>query len=722
MNREESVVRDLDTELEPFDLDRRDFLKILGGGIFILFSLTNDELMAQRGRRRNVSYPDDPNAYLRIGDDGRVTCFTGKIEMGQGAITSLALILAEELDVAPDTVDMVMGDTDRCPYDMGTFGSMSIKYFGPYLRQAGASARAVLMRLASGFLKTPGDELAVKNGVVFVKNNPAKKVTYATLARGQKLVETLKEKPAVKHYSTYTVCGKSAGRTDALEKVTGKAKYSGDIRLPGLLYARLVRPPVHGAKIKSVDTSAARKLKGVLVVEENGMVAVLHEKPDMAEKALTLVTARFHPPRGVPDVDNASIFKHLEKTDPKGNVVVQAGDVAQGETLAVKTVEEKYYNHYVAHAPMEPHTAVAMTEGEKITVWASTQAPFRTKNSVAEALAISPQNVRVITPFVGGGYGGKTRSQQAEEAARLAKLTGKPVMVAWTRQEEFFYDTFRPAAVIRIKSGIDGSGKIVSWDYMNLYAGSRSSEPFYDIPHYRVLATGGWRGARGTHPFRTGAWRGPGSNTNVFAMESHTDVMAEAAGMDPLTFRLKNLTEKRMRKVVEAAAAQFGKKFSKLPSGKGYGIAVTDYLNTYVATMAEVSVDKKTGQIKVLRLVCAQDTGEIINPEGIRMQIEGGLTMGLGYVLSEEIHFRGGDVLDKNFDTYPLPRFSWLPGIEVVLVNNPELPPQGCGEPAITTMGAVIANAVYDAVGVRFFELPMNPERVKNRIKQGGLK
>jgi len=718
MNRDESFIRDLETELEPFNLDRRDFLKVLGGGIFVLFSLTADELTAQRGRRRKVAYPDDPNAYLRIGEDGRVTLFTGKIEMGQGVVTSLAMMLADELDVPPNTVDTVMGDTAHCPYDMGTFGSMSTKYFGPYLRQAGASARAVLMRLGSEFLKTPVDQLAVKDGAVFVKHSPARKVSYAVLARGKKLVEIVRDKPAVKHYSQHTVCGKPAGRADALGKVTGRAKYSGDIRLPGMLYARLVRPPVHGAKLKRADTSAAGKMTGVRVVEEGDLVAVLHETPDMAEKALALIKAEFHPPQGVPDVNNSSIFHHLEKTAPKANVVVEAGDVTEGEKQAVNIIEEKYVNQYVAHAPLEPHTALAVVDGEHVMIWASTQAPFRTRDGVAEVLGVSPKNVRVITPFVGGGFGGKTRSQQAEEAARLAKLTGKPVMVAWTRQEEFFYDTFRPAAVIRIKSGIDGSGKIVSWDYMNYFAGSRSSEPFYDIPHYRVLVTGGWQGARGSHPFGTGAWRGPGSNTNVFAMESHTDIMAEKAGMDPLTFRLNNLTEKRMRRVVEAAAQQFGKKFSKLPSGKGYGIAVTDYLNTYVATMAEVSVNKKSGEIKVLRLVCAQDTGEIINPEGIKMQIEGCLTMGLGYVLTEEIHFQGGDILDKNFDTYLLPRFSWLPRIETVLVDNPELAPQGCGEPAVTTMGAVIANAVYDAVGVRFFQLPMTPDQVKKHCKE----
>jgi CO/xanthine dehydrogenase Mo-binding subunit len=325
--------------------------------------------------------------------------------------------------------------------------------------------------------------------------------------------------------------------------------------------------------------------------------------------------------------------------------------------------------------------------------------------------------VQVITPFVGGGFGGKTRNQQVIEAARLAKMAGRPVQVAWSRKEEFFYDTFRPAAVIKVKSGLDHKNRIAFWDYDNYFAGTRSSHPFYDIPHHRVVSRGGWMGGAGAHPFAVGAWRGPGSNTNVFAMESQMDIMAEGAGVDPLQFRLNHLTDKRMQRVLRTAADQFARPFTKAPTKRGYGIACTDYRGTYLATMAEVEVDKKTGYVKVKRVVCAQDMGEVINPEGARLQIEGCITMGLGYVLSEEVRFEGGKILDENFDTYALPRFSWLPKIETVLIDNPDMPPQGGGEPAITAMGAVIANAVYDATGVRLFELPMTPERIKSAMK-----
>jgi len=701
---------------EGVTLDRREFIKLMGGGIFILFSV--GEPFAFQERRQRRGYPQDFNAYLRIGEDGRVACFSPKIEMGQGVFTSMAQMLAEELDVTLSAVDMIIGDTALCPWDAGTFGSRSTKYFGPPLRQAAAEARAVLFQLAAEHLSTSKEKLVVKEGIIFVQNNPENKVSYAQLAKGKKIERHLDKKPPIKHYSKHTISGKPTDRLDGRQKVTGEAKFTGDIRLPGMLYARILRPPAHGAKLKSVDISAAKEIKGIKIIQDEDIIAVLHKHRDVADKALGLIKAQFELPEF--KVDNQTIFKHLKDSAPDGETVTEAGNLEKGKALASKKFEAAYFNHYVAHAPAENHTAVVKIEGDKATVWASTQAPFRAQGDAARALGFSLENVRVLTPFVGCGFGGKNSGGQVAEAARLAKLTGKPVQVAWSRKEEFFYDTFRPAAVIEIRSGLNSSNQVVFWEYHNYFAGSRSSLPFYNIPHHRVLSMGGGWGGRGggsAHPFSVGAWRGPGSNTNVFAMESQIDIMAEAAGMDPLKFRLLNLTDKRMKRVLNAAAEKFGHSFSKAPSGKGYGIACTDYLGTYLATMAEVKVNKRTGEVRVERVVCAQDTGEVINPEGVRMQIEGCITMGLGYCLTEEIHFKGGRIMDENFDTYEIPRFSWQPKIETVLVDNPEMPPQGCGEPAITSMGGVIANAVYDAIGVRLFILPMTPARIKEALK-----
>ena len=700
---------------EPIGLNRREFLKLLGGGIIVTFSV--GDLFALQERRRGSGYPEDFNAYLRVGEDGRVSCFTGKIEMGQGVMTSFAQMLAEELDVPLNIVDMVMGDTALCPWDAGTFGSRSTKYFGPPLRQAAAEAKAVLIELAAEHLRTVPESLRVKDGIVSMKKDPTKKVSYAQLARGKAIERHLDKKPPIKQYSKHTISGKPTDRLDSRQKVTGEARFAGDMRLPGMLFARILRPPAHGAKLKSVDTAATEQIKGIQVIRDNDMIAVLHEHRDVADQALGLIKAEFEPSES--RLDNTSIFKHLKDSASDGQAVAEAGNLVEGKSLASKTFDVAYFNHYVAHAPAENHTAVVKIEGDKATVWASTQAPFRAQGEVARVLGFSQENVRVITPFVGCGFGGKNQGQQIVEAARLAQLSGKPVQVTWSRKEEFFYDTFRPAAIIEIRSGLNSSNQIVFWEYHNYFAGSRSSEPFYNIPHHRVLSYGGWggRGSGGSaHPFGVGAWRGPGSNTNVFAIESHIDVMAEAAGMDPLEFRMHNLTDERMKRVLRAVAEKFGHSFSKAPSGKGYGIACTDYLGTYVATMAEVNVDKRTGEVRVERVVCAQDTGEVINPEGVRMQIEGCITMGLGYCLTEEVRFKNGRILDENFDTYEIPRFSWLPKIETVLVDNPEMPPQGCGEPAITPMGAVIANAIFDAIGVRLFVLPMTAARIKEAL------
>jgi len=698
---------------------RREFLKrmgILTGGIVVYITVGEPSGLAQPSRS---TVPTDFNAFLRIGVDGRVTCFTGKIEMGQGIVTSLAQMIADELDVPFDSIDMVMGDTDLCPWDFGTFGSLSTRQFGPILREAAAEARAVLIELAAEYLKTPPKRLRAKDGVIFDQTRTTNRVAYAELAKGKRIERHLNRKPTLKTVSEFTVMGEPFLRRDALEKVTGGAKYAGDIRLPGMLYAKILRPPAHGARLKSVDTSGARQVKGVLVFQDGDLIAVLHEHPDEAEKALEKVQARYELPE--PTLDNSTIFQHLLDSAPPGEIVTKKGNLEDGKNLAAKTFESVYFNHYVAHAPIEPHTAVVHIVGKKATVWASTQTPFGAQKEVARTLDFPSQNVRVITPFVGGGFGGKTRNQQVGEAARLAKLAGRPVQVAWSRKEEFFYDTFRPAAVIKVRSGLDGANRIVYWDYENYFAGERSSQPFYDIPHHRVVSRGSWSswtGGAEAHPFAVGAWRGPASNTNVFAMESQIDIMAEAAGMDPLEFRLKNLTDKRMRRALRAAAEKFERRFAKAPTGRGYGIACTDYQGTYVATIAEVEVDEKTGKIRVERVVCAQDMGQVINPQGAALQIEGCITMGLGYVLTEEIRFKGGKILDENFDTYELPRFSWLPRIETVLIENPEIAPQGCGEPAITPMGAVIANAIYDAVGVRLFQLPMTPKRIKEALSK----
>jgi nicotinate dehydrogenase subunit B len=687
-------------------LNRREFVKLLGPGIYFLFSIDNLAL-GQAGK-----YPDDFNAYLRIAEDGHVTCYAGKVELGQGVNTSLVQMLAEELEVPFESASIVLGDTFLCPWDMGTNGSRSIKYLGPVMRAAGAEAREVLIQMAAEHLKLPGDRLAAKNGAVFDRNDPARKVTYGFLAKGKTIERHLEKKPALKAPSAFTICGKSLPRPDFEEKVTGKALYSGDIRLPKMLYGKVLRPPAHGAKLKSSDVSAAKTVKDAVVLQDEDFIGVVHPLPDMAEKSLALIKAEFELPKV--NVDDRTIFQYLLSAASKDNIVEQKGDVEQGSRQAVMKFEESYFTPYVAHAPTETHTAIADVRSDGATVYVGTQRPFGANEEIGRAIGISSTKVRVIVPYVGGGFGGKSQVGQAVQAARLSKMAGVPVQVAWSREEEFFYDAFQPAAVVQIRSGLDDANRITFWDFHVLFAGDRSSQNIYNVANVRTTARGSSFGGGGPHPFGTGAWRGPGSNSNIFGRESHIDVMAARAGMDPLEFRIKNLSDERMLRVVRAAAEKFGWKTAKGPSGRGQGMVCLDYLGTYVAAMAQIKVDRNTGQIQVERIVHAQDVGPVINPEGVRMQVEGGISMGLGYCLSEEIHFKGGQILDLDYGSYKIAKFSWVPEIETVLVENSDIAPSGGGEPPIVGMGAMLANALFDATGVRIQQLPMTPDKIKS--------
>jgi isoquinoline 1-oxidoreductase len=573
-----------------------------------------------------------------------------------------------------------------------------------------------LIQLASEHLHLNESQLTVKEGVVVDRNNSGNRVTYAELAKGKSIEKHLPKKPPLKSVSEFTIVGKPALRKDALAKVTGKARFAGDIRVPSMLHAKILRPPVHGAKLKSVDTSALADDKEIKLVQEKDLIAVLHLYPDVAAQALSKMKAKFDLPEA--KVSPKTIFKHLLNVAPQGEVVTQGGDINEGEKIAREAFEATYLNHYVAHATIETHTALAKVEKDRVTVWASTQRPFGAKEEVAQALGMPSKNVHVITPFVGGGFGGKSQNRQVVEAARLSKLTGRPVQVAWSRQEEFFYDTFRPAAIVKIRSGVTEANQIAFWNFDVYFGGPRGAEQFYDIPHHREISHGHYTGIPGAHPFGTGPWRAPGNNTNTFARESHIDLMAAKLRMDPLEFRLKNLGDQRMIRVLKAAAEKFGWGVSPAPSGRGFGVACATDVGAYVATMAEVEVDQQSGRVRVKRIVCAQDMGLVINPEGAKSQMEGSLTMGLGYALTEEVRFNGGEILDHNFDTYEIPRFSWLPKIETVLVENPESPPAGGGEPPIVCMGGAIANAIFDATGARLFELPMTPERIKNALAE----
>ena len=697
-------------------MKRRNFFKILGGGIVLLFNpFSFGSLLALPAEQRRT-LTKDYNAFLHIAEDGTVTCFTGKIEMGQGIVTSLPQMMADELNVPLEKMKIVMGDTELCPWDAGTWGSLTTRAFGPAMRAAAAEARAVLVQMASAKLGVPAGQLEVREGTVISVMDASKSVTYGELAKGKRLEKYLDVKPPVEDHTKFTVVGKSLKHSDAYDKVTGRTKYTGDLKLPGMLHARLLRPPSHGATLVSADLSGAEAIEGVRVVRDGDFIAVLSEERDLVDLAVVRIEAQYS--YDEMKVSDETVFDHINKGEYRVNVVSSAGDTEAAPTLCDKLFDQEYHDPYLAHAPIETHTALARFEGDKLTVWASTQSPFGLQDSLVREFGMPLEKVRVITPFVGGGFGGKSPHRQGIEAAKLARITGRPVMVVWTRDEEFFYDTFHPASVVKVRSGIDGEGKIILWDYHVYLAGTRGADTIYDVPNQRITSYREDRDRYPVHPFGTGAWRAPNNNTNTFARETQIDIMAASAGIDPLEFRLKNLSDEKMKGVLKAAADRFGYIAGKTPSGRGIGISCGTDAGTWVAHIAEVKVSERTGRVKVLRLVCAQDMGLCVNPQGALLQMEGCLTMGLGYTLTEEVKYEGGNIRDRNFDSYQIPRFSWLPELDCVIMDRKDQPPQGGGEPAIIGVGAAVGNAIFDATGARLFRVPFTPERVMEAMKK----
>jgi nicotinate dehydrogenase subunit B len=692
---------DVDLPLNP---GRREFIKKLGAGLFIIFAVKPFGLMAEE--EEDKVKREDFNLYLRIREDGRVECYTGKIEMGQGITTSLAQALAEELEVELNSIEMIMGDTDLCPYDAGTWGSMTTRFFDPILRAAAIEARMELVKLAATELKLPEDQLKPENGYIVSTRDNSIKISYGALTKGKKLVKTVRRAPVFKKPAELKQVGKQILATNALLKVTGKAKYSGDIHLPGMLYAAINRPPAHGCKLLSIDKSRAEAMEGVKVIVIENLVAALHNNPNIAANAAAAIQTEWSKPEVL--ANDKTIFKYLVEQGKETRIVEEKGNLETGFAEADFVLEAEYHDGYKAHASIETHTATARFEGDKLIIWASTQTPFGTRKELSTKLNLPLEKVQVKPILLGGGFGGKIYNNQAIEAAMLARESGTPVQLAWTRAEEFMYDQFRHAAVMQIKAGVKKSGKIVAWKYNIYCAGNRGVNDFYGIPNLRSALYD----KKGIHPFGTGAWRAPGNNTTTFARESHIDLLADKIGMDPLTFRLVNVSDSKMERTLRLAAETFQYTTAKPGKNRGCGIALGFDAGTFVAIIAEVEVNPSTGVVKVLRVVCAQDMGQVVNPHGARVQTEGGITMGLGYALYEDVTFNWGEVTVKNFDTYEITTFSTTAPVEAVFVDDMNAPPQGGGEPAIICVGGAIANAVFHASGARVNQMPVTAERI----------
>lgn len=695
-----------------FNVDRRDFVKLFGGGIAIVFTLKGalaqetgerERQAGESGRRAgNQSLPKDVNAWLHIGEDGTVTVFTGKVEFGQDIRTSLTQVVAEELRVPMASIKLVMGDTDLTPYDMGTFGSRTTPTMAPQLRKAAATAREALLDLAAQQMKTDRPSLIAEDGKV---TNPSTKqsLTYSQLTRSQKLVKQISDDVPTTPPDQWKVTGKSTAKVDGRDFVTGKHNYTSDIKRPGMLYGKVLRPSAFNAKLISVDTKAAEALPGVTVVKDANFIGVTSPDSAQATEAVKLIKAGWQAPE---QPSSRELFDYLKnhKTEGRGNEGNSAttrGSIDEGLAAADKKFQQSYTVAYIAHAPLEPRAAVAEWQDVKLTVWTGTQRPFGVRSELAEAFHIPEERVRVIVPDTGSGYGGKHTGETAIEAARLAKATGKPVKLVWTREEEFTWAYFRPGGVIDISSGARNDGTVTAWEYHNINSGPAGIQHKYDFANQKIA----FHPAQS--PLRQGSYRGLAATANHFARETHMDELAHSLKMDPLEFRLKNLKDARQRAVLEAATKAFGWGKTKNAPDHGVGISCGFEKGGYVATCAEVAVDRQTHKVKIVRVIEAFECGAIVNPDHLKNQIEGAIVMAIGGALFEAIEFENGKILNARFSRYRVPRFSDVPKIEVVLLDRKDLPSAGAGETPIVGLAPAVGNAIFDATGQRLRSLPL---------------
>ena len=693
--------------LHQFELARRDFFKILGSGIAVFAMARNASALQETApgpRMQPPLLPKEIASWLHVGDDGTVTAFTGKVEVGQNARTSLTQSVADELRVPFASVRMVMGDTELTPFDMGTFGSRTTPTMVPQLRRVSEAARNLLLEAAAKQWNVPAANLKAANAKV---TDPAsgKSVSYAELARGKTLAQLLPEADPITPPSEWTVAGQPLPKVNARDVVTGKHQYTTDLRPDHLLYAKILRPPSFGATLASCDAKAAIAMPEVTVVVDGNFVGAAADSEAGAERALAAIRAEWkESPQRVSDRE---IFAYLKQNaSPESDAhheKLEKGSMSRGLADAAHKLETSYTVAYIAHAPLEPRAAVAQWRDNKMTVWTGTQRPFAVRTEVANALHIPESSVRVVVPDTGSAYGGKHTGDAAVEAARLAKAANRPVKLIWTREEEFTWAYFRPAGLIEVKSALDTRGKLTAWEFHNYHSGSSGIETPYDVANQLIQYH--------SVPLvlRCGSYRGLAATANHFARETHMDELARAANLDVLDFRLRNLSDPRLRAVLEAAAKSFGWPRKKSKEGQGFGIAAGNEKGSYVATCAEVLSDAQANRLQVVRLVTAFECGAIVNPNGLRNQVVGANIQGLGGALFESIQFENGRIKNPRFAAYRVPRFRDLPQIEAVLLNRKDIPSAGAGETPIMAVAPAVGNALFDATGIRRRSMPLGP-------------
>ncbi len=673
--------------------------------------------------------------WLAIQADGTVTVFSGKVELGTGVETALAQIVAEELDVPFGRIQMVMGDTDRTPDQGITAGSTTIRIGGVALRHASAEARRALLDLASDRLDALPEEMTIKDGVISVSADPERAISYAELIGGQPFKRTITLDAPLKAPKDYHVVGQPVQRVDIPRKVTGRTAFVHDIRLPDMLHGRVVRPPSAGAELASIDEASVRDAR---VVRRGNFVAVVAEREEQAIRAAQQLKAEWREKASLPRMGD--LYEQMRGQAVSHDRVMRRGDVDAAMDGAARRVSAVYYQPFQAHASIGPSCGVADVRADRAVVWSSTQGVFSLRTAIAELLEMPTEKLQVIHVEGPGCYGQNGSDDAAADAAVLSQAVGQPVRVQWSRQEEFAWEPYAPAMMMEVQAGLDAQGRVVAWTYdvwtpthlgrsrgkdqflaTHLISqtvpqvpqwfggGDRNAPNNYTFPNQRVMAH--WLPPM---PLRTGSLRTLGGAANTFANESFMDELAAAAQTDPVEFRLRHLDDPRGIEVLKATAERAGWG-SPLAAGLGRGVAYAQYENSeaYVAAVAEVQVNKKSGEVRVRRIVLAHDCGLVINPDGLRNQIEGNVIQSASRALKEEVTFDQTRITSLDWDTYPVLRFSEVPEVETVAIDRPDQPALGAGEPASITTAAAIANAIFNASGARVRQIPFTRERVK---------
>jgi nicotinate dehydrogenase subunit B len=748
-------------------ISRRDLLKSTGV-LIVGFSFygTAVRVLAQgEGLSVDGMDPTVLDSWLAISKDGTVTVFTGKVELGTGVVTALAQIVAEELDVPFSKVYMDSGDTDKAVDQGVTAAARTVERGGPQLRQASAAARQELLKLASARLDSPVEKLAVTDGVVSVVGTPSRKIAYGDLLGGKRFnvkivadgkgwdMKVAPDVPA-KNWKDYKIVGKSIPRVDLPEKFTGEFVYSQDVKVPGMLHGRSIRPATSLSAPASVDESSIKNIPGVVkVVREGSFVGVVAETEWAAIQAARALKVTWSEPTLKMYSGPEQVWDYLKNTKSfKDNIVVNRGNLESAFAQAHKKYEATYYWPFQLHGMMGPPCAVADVRGDKATIWCGTQGPFRTRDAIAKMLNIPPTNVHLIYREGSGSYGRLECDDTAEDAALMSRSVGRPVRVQWMREDEHAWEPKGPAHYTTVRAAVDAQGNVIGWDYMDrcfpwtasegnpllassqiglkpttqgFLNGSQGGGQVYTFENQKVLAADIPWVQQGDWPLRTSNLRAPGDLARVFASESTIDEIAADLRVDPVQFRLRYLTsDKRISEILTATVKKAGwtDRPSPAPASSGTkvagrGVAVANRANTVTASVAEIEVDKSTGEVSVKKITLGHDCGLIVNPDGVKNQIEGNIIQGVSRALMEEVLFDTAGQKSLDWASYPVARFEQVPEVEIVLINHPEMPALGAGEPSIVTITAAIANAIFDATGARMRRVPFTPQRVLSAIR-----